>query len=108
MACRRWRDATLEAARLRAYNLAKAQAASTGAAKGRKEAKQAAAAEAINRDVQHTDAKVRELRETFEKKDPRTEVFLALRAAGRSFADASAEVERQFENQPTEGDDDHG
>jgi hypothetical protein len=106
--CRGWRDGELEAARLRAFNKAKVQLALAGAVEGRKEAKRAAAHDGIERDVAHTDRKVRELREAFEQKDPRTEVFLALRAAGKTLAEAEAEVERQFANETTNEGETHG
>lgn len=105
--CKRWRDATLEAARLKAFHLQKAVLASKGAAEGRKEAKRDSVREGLDRDVQHTERKAAEYARAAAAPDPRMEVFLALRAQGLSFADASAEVERQFDSEPiNQGDDD--
>jgi len=107
-ACDRWRKAAIEAARLREFNLQKARLAKTGVAEGRKEAKREVAREVIDQSVQHTDRKLAELQRVFENKDPRTELFLALRAAGKSVHDAVAEVERHFANDATtEGEDDN-
>ena len=109
-ACQRWRKAAIEAARLREFNLQKARLAKAGVSEGRKEAKREAAAEVIDRSVQHTDRRLADLHRVFENKDPRTDVFLALRAAGKSIADATAEVDRQFANdpEPINKGDDHG
>jgi hypothetical protein len=104
--CRRWREAAIETARLREFNLGKARLAAAGAAVGRKEAKREAAQTAIATDVRATDRKLRELHEVFSQRDPRTEVFLALRASGKSIADATAEVDRQFGPETNGGNED--
>lgn len=95
----------LEAARLRELNLAKARLAKQGIGEARKEIKREMVSTAIERDVRHTDRKLAQLRAAEANHDPRTEVFLALRAAGKSIREATDEVERQFANQqPTEGE----
>lgn len=99
--CKGWRDATIEAARLRAFNLQKAQLALAGVREGKKEIERESRQDRLDRTVEYTARKVDELRAAFERRDPRTEVFLALRAAGRSLADATAEVDRQFPESET-------
>lgn len=81
---------------MRELNLQKARLAKVGVAAGRKEAKREVVREVIGRDVQHTERKALEYKRAAETRDPRMEVFLALRAAGKSRAEADAEVERQF------------
>lgn len=90
----------LESARLREHNLAKARMAAAGAAQGRKEVKREAVQARVDATVQHTDRKLAELHKVIDEHDPRTDVFLALRAAGRSIAQATAEVEAHFAAEP--------
>jgi hypothetical protein len=99
--CKGWREAAIEAARLRAFNLQKAQLALVGVREGKKEIERETRQDKLDRTCEYTARKVEELRAAFGKRDPRTEVFLALRAAGRSVADATAEVDRQFPEDDT-------
>ena len=102
-ACDRWRKAAIEAARLREFNLQKARLAKVGAVEGRKEAKREAAHDALARDVQLTERRASEYARAAASVDPRMEVFLALRRAGKTFAEADAGVTRQFGPEPTTG-----
>lgn len=82
----------------------RALAAATAGATSKVKGERAAAGRlAIAEDVRHVDRQLVELRKAAPL-DPRTALFLALRAQGKSFAEAESVVELRYPNEPpTEG-----
>jgi hypothetical protein len=72
-----------------------------------KDARAAASRLSIAEDVRFTDRKLQEIRAVAHPRDPRTELFLALRKEGKSLSEAESIVDLRYPHEPpTEGTND--